>query len=454
MTAGNSWIRRVGAADGWSKAVVFFMWGSVFLGKASAYLGLTLGILLMLAPRLFWRPWCHALVERGHALSGVAWALLVSLIYGAGEVIYGYLLGYPLGTALQIFVFNLCPVYLFLGIWVGARHEWVVRSFVRFVAWFNAVYTPLYIIVFRKMSISLSGLLPGSGLDLLGAPSTGSETLLGLLAYEPQLQSFIVPIFFLCGLTIANQERADWLGLGLSLAAWGLLTKKLGRVLAFSGVFCILLVVAYAADLKIPPIPGRGGEISARETIARAAGGISPELAQEAGGGAANARFYYGTVYWREHWWAAIRDEVSKDPSSLIFGLGYGYPLARLAGHEVEVTGTRSPHCILYFALGYSGIVGVVLFLWLEVAIARVLWQSFKVTGQPFGIVFYIYHIVHALFGNSIETPQAGIYFYLVLGLILAPTVTRGREEKSVARGTEWYGYEPQGRPLLQELPN
>ena len=46
------------------------------------------------------------------------------------------------------------------------------------------------------------------------------------------------------------------------------------------------------------------------------------------------------------------------------FGLGYGYPLAKLASRGIEEEGTRSPHNIIYFTLGYSGIVGVAIFCW------------------------------------------------------------------------------------------
>ena len=67
--------------------------------------------------------------RRSDPLYGVAWALLVSMVYGIAETIYGVLLGYPLFTALQILVFsNICPVYLFLGIWVGFRDPATCRK--------------------------------------------------------------------------------------------------------------------------------------------------------------------------------------------------------------------------------------------------------------------------------------------------------------------------------------
>jgi hypothetical protein len=308
----------------------------MLLGKASGYVALALGAVLILDPRVLWDRWFVALTRRGDPLSGMAWALMVSMLYGFAEVIYGILLGYPLFTALQILVFNICPVYVFLGIWVGTRHPGIVRRYIRFVAWFMVIYTPLYILFFSKLNISLTGILPGSNLVLLGSPGTGSGTLLGLLAYEPNLARFWLPIVVLTCWTIANQERADWLGLGVALMVWGVLAKKMNRVYAFAGFGLAVLLIAFLVDFRLPAIPGRGGEISARETVARMAASISPDMAETVGGSSANARFYYGTVYWRTRWWAAIRDEVSKESKTMIFGMGYGYPLGRLAGPEVE----------------------------------------------------------------------------------------------------------------------
>jgi len=202
---------------------------------------------------------------------------------------------------------------------------------------------------------------------------------------------------------------------------WGKLSGKLGRVFGILGCIFGVLLIAALTDLKLPPIPGRGGELSARGTIARMAGAISPELAADVGGGRANAQFYYGTVYWREHWWAAIRSEVFKQYTTEIFGMGYGYPLARLAGTDVEKEGTRSPHSIFYFTLAYSGFVGVAIFAWLEASVFLLLWRVHKVTGDTFGVVYFLYILLGAFFGNVLETPPAAIPFYLLLGMVVGP---------------------------------
>src|SRR5450631_1446105 len=422
LTREEPMLKRFLSFDNWTKLVVFYMWSSLFIGKVSAYVGLLLGALLLFSVRVLWDRWYLALTWRGDPLRGVGWALLVSILYGVGQVIYGVsFLGHSLFTALQILVFNLGPVYLFLGIWIGRRHPLAVRTYIRALSWWMVIYTPIYFLFLQHLNLTLTGLLPGTGLDVLGNPGSGTLPLLGLLTLEPQIARFWLPILVLVLLTIANQERSDWLGLGICLMIWGKLSGKLGRVFGILGCIAAVLIIAALVDLKLPPIPGRGGELSARGTIARMAGAISPELAADVGGGRENAQFYYGTVHWREHWWAAIRSEVSKSPTREIFGMGYGYPLAHLAGRDVEKQGTRSPHSVFYFTLAYSGFVGVAIFFWLEICLLWLLWRVYKVSGETFGLMFAIYTLIGAFFGNVLETPQAAIAFYLLCGMAIAP---------------------------------
>ena len=105
----------------------------------------------------------------------------------------------------------------------------------------------------------------------------------------------------------------------------------------------------------------------------------------------------------------------------MIFGMGYGYPLARLAGKEVEKEGTRSPHSIFYFTVAYSGIVGFAIFVWLAISVLLLLWRTHTVIGDTFGLLYFLYTLIGAFFGNLIETPQASIPLYIVLGMVIGP---------------------------------
>jgi ABC-type glycerol-3-phosphate transport system permease component len=145
---------RLRGLDGWTKVVLLVLIGTMFIGKASVYVELAFGGFFLLSSRLLWDPWYNALTRRQRGLDWIGWPLLISLLYGFGQVIYGSLQGYSLVTALQILLFNIYPVYLFLGIWVGFRHPDMVRTYIRWVAWYTAFYTPVYYLFLNKLSIA------------------------------------------------------------------------------------------------------------------------------------------------------------------------------------------------------------------------------------------------------------------------------------------------------------
>src|SRR6202050_5537144 len=111
--------------DAWSKWVLFLLVGYSLTGRSFAYLGippaklfigdLTLAAFIFLRPRKLFDPWIKALTKGG-ALGPLAWILLISISYGIFQVIRGVLLGFPPLTAMQNLVFNIYPLYLFLGI--------------------------------------------------------------------------------------------------------------------------------------------------------------------------------------------------------------------------------------------------------------------------------------------------------------------------------------------------
>jgi hypothetical protein len=413
-------LRKFASLDFWAKIVTLYLMAGFVVGKGSAYIALLIGGLLLFSPKVLWNPWYIALTRSGQLLNKWAWALLISLLLGFAELGYGLYQGYSVITSLEVFCFTIWPLYVFLGMRIGERHPEYLRYYMRYSAWFIVFFAPIYFLFLSKLNVSLSGLLPGNDMVLLGNPGSGSTIIMGLIAYEPHLAQFWIPLLVLSCLTIANQERSDWVGLILAMMIWGYLAKKMNRVFGIAALIAAVLIVAALIDLKLPAVAGRGGELSARGTISRMAGSISPELAQEVGGNAANARFYYGTVYWRKRWWAAIRAEVGKETKSQIIGLGYGYPIAKLnADPGTQIQKTRSPHNILYFCYAYSGWVGILVFAWLVICMFDVLWKVYKINGTIYGLTFFAYQIVQALFGNSIETPQAGIVVYLMVGLTI-----------------------------------
>ncbi len=411
--------------DNWTKLAFVLLLGYSFFGRAFAYIGIppakifigdvALVLFMVFNQRAFFDRWFSTLMNRTK-FSPLSWTLLISLMYGIAEVVYGILSGNDALTAIQILVFNLYPLYVFLGIWAGMARPDLLRKYIRICAWFTAIYGPLNMAFLKNVQI----MIPGSDVPILGPPGSGSGALLGLLCLEPNPAQFWFPII-MCGfMTLAMQIRADWLGFTGALLIWGILEKKLNRLMAVIGLVIGLLVIGFVADIRFYN-PAREAEVSTREILGRALSSIDPELAHDY---SKNSATYAGTVSWRENWWKAIREEVAKNKVSLLFGLGYGYPIKDLVSY-LKGMDIRTPHNVLYFALGYSGLIGLGIFVTLQGCILRLLWLVYKETGQAYGFASWSFILMSALFGNVFETPVGAIPLYIQLGLYVAPLLQK-----------------------------
>jgi hypothetical protein len=103
-------------------------------------------------------------------------------------------------------------------------------------------------------------------------------------------------------------------------------------------------------------------------------------------------------------------------------GNGYGFPLKDLVPY-LKGMDIRTPHSIFFFALGYSGWIGVFLFLSLQASILGMLWRVYRLTGQSYGLAIWISTLTASLFGNSFESPMGSIPSYLGIGLIIGPVL-------------------------------
>lgn len=290
------------------------------------------------------------------------------------------------------------------------------------MAWGSAIYGPLYILFLHNIQITLPG---SDGVPLFSQAGGGSFTILALLCLEPKPARFWFPLSVSAFMLLATQVRAEWLGFTLALLVWGILGRKMNRVCLIGGLVVALLAAGWVADVKLPSTAERGGAISSREIVARGVAAISPEAAEEYTNNR-NAAFYAGTITWRTKWWHAIWDSVHEDTPDTLFGHGYGYPLKDLVSYLKDMD-IRTPHSVFYYALGYTGWVGVTLFFGLQGVIAWLLWRAYKFTRQPIGLVFWILTLSSAFFGNFFETPAGAISFYLLIGLMIVPGLRRVR---------------------------
>jgi hypothetical protein len=153
--------------DNWSKWALFLLVGYSLTARSFSYLGippaklfigdLTLAAFIFLRPRELFDRWIKALTKGG-PLGWIGWILLVSISYGIFQVIRGVLAGFAPVTALQNLVFNVYPLYLFLGIWLGKRQPRLLLRFVQVFAVLFCIYAPAYMLVLHNINV----LMPGS----------------------------------------------------------------------------------------------------------------------------------------------------------------------------------------------------------------------------------------------------------------------------------------------------
>ncbi len=414
--------------DNWSRWVLLLLVGLSLTGRSFSYLGippaklfigdLTLAAFLLLRPRKLFDRWIGALT-RGGPLGPLAWLLLASIAYGMFEVIRGVMAGFSPLIAIENLVFNVYPLYLFLGIWLGTRRPGLLLRFIQVFAICFCIYAPAYLLFLHNVKLEMPG---SDGVTVFGQADGGGFIVLGLLCLDPKPSRFWLPMTIGAIGFLAAQVRAEWVGMSLALLIWGILSRKMSKVVICAATIVALLALGYAFDVDIPSPGERGGAISSTEIVARGISAVSPDLARDLTG-SENTNFYRGTVTWREKWWSAIWVNSQASYKNLLIGPGYGFLLRNLVNYLKDSSELRTPHNVFFYALGYSGWIGVTLFFALQASCGALLWRAYRLTGQAFGIAAWASSLLAAFFGNVMETPSGAIPFYLTMGLFLGPTL-------------------------------
>jgi hypothetical protein len=422
----------------WASIVAVLVCGYGLFGRTFAYVGIpsakvfigdvVLALFLVFCTRAVIRPWLAGLLYPTH-FSGLFWSLIFFISYGAFELARGLALEYPPLTALQDFVFNVYPLYFFLGLWAATAYPDLLSRIVRFLAVAGCIYGLAYYSFLRNITL----MLPGTNLPLIVGPSCGMA-LLGLPCFEKNLRRWWPFLAVDTFLVLAGQIRAEWLALGAALALRSVLIGKPQRFLWNLTFVVALLAVGYWMDFDLPSPQGRGGQISSREIVARAVAAVDRDAAYEYS--SKNIDMYAGTVSFRTQWWQAIWSSVHSDTETSLLGHGYGYPLHELVPyllHGSDQVNTRTPHSIFFYALGYTGWIGVIIFYGFQLALAIILLRVWRITGQVFGIIIWLATLVSAHFGNVFETPFGAIPYYLMVGMAAADLVRNVSNEHIVS---------------------
>jgi hypothetical protein len=409
----------------WRKVILVLIIGYLTLGRSFAYLGIPplkifVGELFLFAFLLFRSrdvigEWLNALLDPYRATHNYSWALLLFLMYGVFEALRGISLGYSVLVALQNLVFNIYPVYFFIGLWVARDSEFLPRL-VRIQLWIIAIYGPAYVLFLNQIPT----VLPSSNVPIF-AYNGALLGILGAICFERNLARVCLPLLLNTFVMLAAQVRSEWLACFLSIGLWSIITGRTRRFVAGLMLVAGLLAIGYLADVRLPSPRGRGGELSSREIVARAAAAIDPAWALEH---SRSGGMYAGTISWRKVWWSAIWESVHAAPSTAIVGEGYGFRLGDLVPY-LRGEDIRTPHNIFFYVLGYTGWLGVALFAIFLSSLLHLMWRTYHLTGQPFGILLWVAGVASACFGNMFESPSGAIPFYLFMGMAAAPIVNR-----------------------------
>jgi O-antigen ligase len=176
---------------------------------------------------------------------------------------------------------------------------------------------------------------------------------------------------------------------------------------------------------------GRGGTISATDLVGRVLAPLDKDLAADY---TSDAQMHEETAAFRTLWWIAIWDSVHSSVSLTLFGHGYGFPLGDLVPY-LQGEFIRTPHNVFFYALGYTGWIGVVIFGLLLAEIARLSWRVYRKDGQPFAIVFWVTMVAYSLFTAFYEAPYGAIPFFVVTGCACTPALYTERRASSLISG-------------------
>jgi len=421
------------SSDNWEKVAAILILGYLCTTRSFAYLGLpwirlyvaeiTLAAFLLLGPK----------TEQGSWLGG-AWhspelrrfrrLLLALLCYGAFEALHGILSGYPAFTAARDTAFNYYPLFLFLGIWVGLRDGDFLERVLRALAWWNACYGLAFVLFLNRVSWTM----PGTGsapspVPFFGGPYGSAVALLGLITFERQLRRVWHLIALNLLVLLGMQMRAEWVSFFVGLLVFAWCTKRVKHLMIAGGLMVLLIGVMYVTKIDLPSPTSRGGRISADSLVARAVAPFNPSLAFDLAPPEDVGQFT-DTAQWRLVWWLSIWETVHADASHALLGLGYGYPLGDLNPWIEPGEFIQTPHNAFFYALGYSGWIGVILFGLLQIELLRLTWRTYKISAQPFGLICWAALLAGSLFAEFFETPYGAIPYYLLVGAALAPGLT------------------------------
>lgn len=400
----------------------------LIFGRTFAYVGVTglyPGEILLLVTSFGRYGWIRVYLTNIRLRPALACSVLLFMIWGCCEATRGYLSGYPpldivrglpthyypilifagLSAGRFLSVSRLKSYYFWLtiatGLWDAATTIVLNRGDTTGLPWAPDVYIfsgsplpPFCILMYLSLSVRLTwtfimacapsviALLIGGRAALLGAIGG-----FAVLTFRPARFRFVAQLTLLSLVIIVV-----WVGFSSLLPDLGGRTGRATPTLIWARLLTIVDPNQAAAIVE-----GTDADVSALMTDA-------------------------GDADWRRALWVATLDSLTSTKDWII-GHGLGpvlgdlLPGAEGAGYGHDL---RTPHNFAIYLLGYTGLVGCVLYLLLLIAMMAeiVMCPSSLVKDATLAAGASI--IVMALAGNLLETPFGAVPAYTSIGVLLA----------------------------------
>ena len=234
------------------------------------------------------------------------------------------------------------------------------------------------------------------------------------------MQEFYIWGFLLFGLVACGSRNRGGLISAIVACAIVALFKPVNRMTKLVLPAIIVILVAYAVDLKVPFTSG-DRDIS----LTQIADNITSVFVKS------NRGNLEVTERWRQEWWEKIFDDTLFG-DNFWTGLGYGTDIAKRHGFVDPVGGNRSPHNGHLTILARSGVPGFALWIILYGTILFCLLRSVfaaRARRQPtladlniWVFAFLVAFGINTSVDVFLEGPQGGIWFWCLVGYAIALT--------------------------------
>ena len=408
--------------------ITIVLLGYLVLGRSFAYLGVpqlhlfigevALGCFLIASPDVAGRRWPWSALHTD-ALRRFTKVFLIFFVFGLFQMFRGIFAGHPIFTAMRDLAFNYYPLYFFVGIYAGLVNPEILPRIFRIAGWINGLYGILFVLVLSR----LPWLFPGVPSDvdpvsIFGQPSFSAVILLGLLSFEKDYRRIWPVLLLNASVLLGMLIRAEWLAFAVGLGTWAWCTGNIKKALALVAAVVVLLGLMYVTNFSYAGPETRGRTISAKDVVGQVIAPFNRDLAASYISDALDTDLSEGTTVFRLLYWAGVWDSVHESAMRALLGYGYGFSLGNVV-EQIQID-ARTPHNLFFYALGYTGWVGVILTILFLGELFRLLWRVRQQTGNPFPVVLWVTIIAFSMFTPFFEAPQGAIPFYLIAGCCCA----------------------------------